>query len=162
MKSLKDRSYSLGELYGVLGVSKQAFHQYTKRGASREEKVIALCQQVDLLRKEHPGCGLEKLYWQLNPDWLGRDRFISLLQERGYGLAKKRSNHRTTYSVKSSRFTNLVAGRIITGINQVWQTDITYFWSMGRYYYLTFILDVYSRRIVGYCVSGNLKAEANR
>lgn len=162
MKTSQDRGYSLELLYQSLGVSKQAFHQYYKRTEERGQKIERLCRQVDVLRKEHPGCGLEKLYWQLQPDWLGRDRFISLLQERGYGVPRKRSNHRTTYSVKSNRFTNLVSGRTITGINQVWQTDITYFWSMGRYYYLTFIIDVYSRRIVGYWVSDNLRSEANR
>lgn len=162
MKASPSRSYSLSFLYQSLGVSKQAFHQYTQRAGEREEKVGALCRQVDLLRAEHPGCGLEKLYWMIRPDWPGRDRFVSLLQERGYGLPRKRGNHRTTYSVKSARFTNLVAGRTITGTDQVWQTDITYFWSMGRYYYLTFIIDVYSRRIVGHWTSDNLRAEANR
>ena len=45
--------------------------------------------------------------------------------------------------------------------NQLWQSDITYFRIGDNFYYLTFIVDVYTRMIVGYCVSKNLRAEAN-
>lgn len=44
---------------------------------------------------------------------------------------------------------------------QVIQSDITYF-SLGReHYYLVFIIDVYTRLIVGYAASGHMRTEAN-
>src|SRR5699024_4694017 len=58
-------------------------------------------------------------------------------------------------------FDNLIEGRVVSGPNQVWQSDITFIKVGETFYYLTFIIDVYSRRIVGYAVSKNLRAEAN-
>jgi transposase InsO family protein len=58
-------------------------------------------------------------------------------------------------------FANLIEGRLLAGPCQVWQSDITYIKVGTRFYYLTFIIDVYTRRIVGYAVSDNLRAEAN-
>lgn len=44
---------------------------------------------------------------------------------------------------------------------QLWQTDITYILVDGRYYYLTFIIDVYTKEVKGYAVSNHMRAEAN-
>jgi transposase InsO family protein len=45
--------------------------------------------------------------------------------------------------------------------NKVWQTDITYFQVGERFYYITFIVDIYTKVIKGYKVSEHLFAEAN-
>jgi len=44
----------------------------------------------------------------------------------------------------------------LTGANQVWASDITYYRIGERFYYITFILDLYSRFIVGHAVSAGL------
>ncbi|MBK8820619.1 MAG: DDE-type integrase/transposase/recombinase [Saprospiraceae bacterium] len=44
-------------------------------------------------------------------------------------------------------------------INQVWSSDITYYEVGGIFYYLTFILDNYTRKIIGHSVSGRLTTE---
>src|SRR5699024_1371596 len=43
----------------------------------------------------------------------------------------------------------------------VWQSDITYIPMGDRFYYVVFIVDIYSKRIVGYKVSSNMRATAN-
>ena len=45
-------------------------------------------------------------------------------------------------------------------INQVWQSDITYYELNGRFFYITFILDSYTRRIVGHSTSQKLDTES--
>jgi transposase InsO family protein len=47
----------------------------------------------------------------------------------------------------------------IIKINQVWQSDITYYDIQGKFYYITFILDAFSRRIVGHSASKRLTTE---
>ena len=56
-------------------------------------------------------------------------------------------------------FENLIKGMELKGINQVWVSDITYYRIGERFYYLTFILDLYSRYIVGHAVSESLFTE---
>ena len=43
--------------------------------------------------------------------------------------------------------------------NQVWCGDITYIWAAGRWYYLAVVLDLFSRRIVGWAMSGHPDAD---
>jgi len=50
---------------------------------------------------------------------------------------------------------------VLSSINKVAQTDITYLWVKDRFYYLVFIIDVYSRFITGYHASCGMEAEAN-
>jgi putative transposase len=66
---------------------------------------------------------------------------------------------RTTDSSGVIRFDNLIKDLEITMINQVWQSDISYFEVNGKFYYLTFIIDSYSRKIVGHQVSDRLFTE---
>jgi transposase InsO family protein len=151
---------SLNELYRLLGVSKQAVWQYQKRQDELDRKVSCLLVEVDLLRSEHPGCGLEKMYYTLKPDFIGRDKFISIFMDLGYRVRYKKSFHRTTFPVHSA-YKNLIQGLMVRDRNIVWQSDITYFQVNLDYYYVVFIIDVYTKRIMGYCVSNHLRAEAN-
>jgi putative transposase len=151
---------SLNELYRVLGISKQAVHQYDKRQAILDNRIIDLIAEADELRAEHPGCGVEKMYYTLRPDFIGRDRFIEAFMELGYRVRRIKNYHRTTIPVYS-KYSNLIEGMVISDKNMVWQSDITYFDIKGRFYYLVFIIDVYTRQIVGYAVSDHMRAEAN-
>lgn len=146
--------------YKSIGISKQAVHQYEKRQAVFDEKVSQLVIEVDELRDDHPGCGVEKMYHTLEPDFIGRDRFIELLMDLGYRLKRKRNYRRTTYSSKIN-FPNLIKGMTISAPSVIWQSDITYIEVGGRFYYAVFILDVYTRKIVGYKVSDHMRATAN-
>lgn len=49
----------------------------------------------------------------------------------------------------------------VTKPHQVLQSDITYFYLNDDSYYIVFILDVYTRKIIGYNVSSNMRHESN-
>ena len=153
-------NYSLNSLYELVGVSKQAFHQYHIRSARFAEQLGLLEVLVREVREVHGGCGLDKIYYQLQPDFIGRDRFIATFQALGYGLITRRKRPKTT--IKGSlKAENLIEGMVLWAPDQVWQSDITYFDVAGRFYFLTFILDVYSKRVVGYGAYDHMRASAN-
>jgi len=54
-----------------------------------------------------------------------------------------------------------LGGKRFTGVNQVWVSDIFNFPLNNKHYYMVLIMDVYSRKIVGYSVAGNMRAENN-
>ena len=144
----------------MLGISKQAVHKHKKREDEYLNKISDLIIQVDELRKEHPGCGVEKMYDTLKPDFIGRDKFIEVFMNLGYRVKRVKSYVRTTIPTHL-KYPNLIEGMLIHKPNQVWQSDITYFHLNGKFYYIVFIIDVYTRKIVGYKVSDNMRAEAN-
>lgn len=53
-------------------------------------------------------------------------------------------------------YPNLVKGQTITGLNQVWAADITYIRIMTCFVYLAVILDLFSRKVVGWAISRRL------
>lgn len=123
-------------------------------------KTSIFIHEADAIRREHPGCGVDKIFDTINPDWIGKINGIKLLYKYGFKLNKKVNYKRTTISV-SSHYQNLIEGMMVTGKNQIWQTDITYIRVNGTFYYLVFIMDVYTKQILGYSVSDNMRAEAN-
>jgi putative transposase len=147
-------------LYSIEGISKQTHHKAVCRQRWLEETEQSILSCVESLRKDHPRMGAKKLYKLLQPDGIGRDRFIQLLMDHGYGTKRVRNYTRTTYS-GTYYYPNLISGKVLTGVNQLWVSDITFIWVDQRWYYLTFITDVYSRKIVGYAVDKHLHAQAN-
>ncbi|RPA65983.1 IS3 family transposase [Cyclobacteriaceae bacterium YHN15] len=152
--------YSLNKLYAVAEVTKQGFRQYRERQRIFDANIQVLISEVDHLRAEHPGCGLEKMYDTLKPDFIGRDRFIELFMDLGYRVRRYRNYHRTTYSTKKY-YPNLIKGYMVNAPSTIWQSDITYIRLGEKFYYAVFILDVYTRKIVGYQVSSHMRATAN-
>ncbi len=150
----------MSAVYAMAGVSKQAHHQYQLADRNRGSLVNSVIPEVDQLRRGHPGCGLEKLYWILQPQGLGRDKFISIFQSLGYGVKKRKNYHRTTIPTHI-KFPNLITGMLLDGVDQLWQSDITYYLVGNKYYYITLIIDAYSKQIKGHAVSGHMRAEAN-
>lgn len=149
----------MNQIYRWLGTTRQNMHQRlnrTLKGAEEKEQLKVILFQV---REDHPQMGCKALYRKVNPQTMGRDKFFEFYRSYGFRIAPKKSFKRTTDSTGVIRFPNLVTGRELTGVNQVWVSDITYYEMNGKFYYLTFIMDQYSRRIIGYSASYTLSTE---
>ena len=144
----------------MLGVSKQSVHQSRERQQRFDMELNDLVAQIDIIREEHPGCGLEKLYDTLKPQTMGRDKFCEIFMELGYRVRKIKNYTRTTTPFWYN-YPNLIEGMAVTKSYQVLQSDITYFDINGKFYYLVFIIDVYTREILGYNVGDNMRVECN-
>lgn len=150
----------MNQLYQTIGISKQAVNQYARRQAVFDGRVSQLILEADDLREDHPGCGVEKMYDILDPDFIGRDRFIETMMDLGYRIKRKKNYKRTTIAGKKF-YPNLIKGLRINAPNVLWQSDITYLPLNGKHYYAVFIIDVYTKKIVGFIVSDNMRAQAN-
>jgi len=149
------------DVFLYCGISKQAHSQALKRQKKLESKEQLYVGFIEEIRTFHPGMGLRLMYEQFNPEGIGRDSFISLGLLNGFRLRKYINPIKTTRAVKSSRYPNLLINMWVTDVNQVWVSDIFYFSIAGVHHYIVLIMDVYSRRIVGYNGANNLRAENN-
>ena len=150
----------MNQLYESTGISKQAVHQYARRQALFDRQLMELMSEADDIRRDHPGCGVEKMYYTLNPDFIGRDRFVATFMQLGYRLKRKKNYRRTTIAGKIY-YPNKIKGIKITAPSVVWQSDITYYRVGDKFYYAVFIIDVYTKKIVGYEVSDHMRGTAN-
>lgn len=149
----------MNKVYNALGISKQSFHQKMERSNFRRIENEQLIRVVMDVRKDHPTMGVRDIYYLIKPLAMGRDCFEALCAERGLMSKRFRNYRRTTDSCGVIRFDNLLLNTKINTLNQVWQSDITYFDVEEKFYYLTFIMDSFSRRIIGYSVSKRLTTE---
>ena len=88
----------MNKLYKEIGISKQAVSQYVKRQKVFDYNVHNHIVEAEELRKEHPGCGVEKMYYTLRPDFIGRDNFIDLFMSLGFRIKKNKNYRRTTFA----------------------------------------------------------------
>lgn len=149
----------MNEIYRTMEISKQAFHRHQDRKFRQMEEQQQLLPLIAQIREDHPRMSAREMYRLIRPHHIGRDSFIAFCFNNGYKLEIKRSFHRTTDSTGVIRFENLLVQWEFTSVNHAWVSDITYYRIDDDFYYLTFIMDLYSRRIVGYSVSDNLMTE---
>jgi len=129
------------------------------RSSRYQEEISYLIKIILQVRQDHPRMCCRDMYYRINPQYIGRDRFEALCKQYGFEVGIRRSFTRTTDSRGVIRFPNLIDRLTVQRIDQVWSSDITYFDLKGVFYYITFIIDHYSRRILGYSVSSRLQTE---
>jgi len=149
----------MNEVYRAIGMSRQNFHQKLDRlllHQMEQEQLLLIIRQV---REDHPRMSCRDMYRLIQPQFMGRDRFEAFCLNEGFRVEVKKNFRRTTNSLGVTRFENLIQGLELTAVNQVWVSDITYYEMLGKFYYLTFIMDLFSRKIIGYSVAKNLLTE---
>lgn len=151
--------FSLNYLYASVGISKQAVYKQIRRQQFLKSQELQVLWLVEKVRVDHPEMGLREMYFKIKPRGIGRDRFEKMCQIIGLGVQKARNYRRTTNSSGVIRFTNLIKNLEVTGINQLWQSDITYYEVNDRFYYITLIQDAFSKVIVGHSTSRGLSTE---
>jgi putative transposase len=121
-----------------------------------QEQLIPLINEI---RRDHPRMSARDIYLKLHPVCMGRDQFERFCMDSGYRIKKLKNFKVTTNSLGVTRFPNMIKDLEVTGVNQVFVSDITYFDIGQDTFYLTFIMDLFNREIVGYSDSDNLRTE---
>lgn len=151
----------MNDIFFFCGISRQAHHQALQRLVQERQKATLYVRSMEQVREIHPGMGLRTMYEMLQPDGIGRDAFVALGLQEGFRLKSIEKQTRTTYSTKSNRYSNLLGDVEFNGINQLWSSDITYLYCLDQFFYIVLIMDVYSRRLIGYNIADNMRAEGN-
>ena len=151
---------------GLFGKTRQAYYRhlnYKYVEMATEEIVLSLVYEY---RNEMGRIGCRKLQHLINgrlPEDMkvGRDALYSLLERNSLLHKRRHKSVRTTWSNHwMHKYPNLITGVIPTASNQIWVSDITYIETVNDgFMYLHLITDLYSRKIMGWCLSPTLHAE---
>lgn len=162
-ENIKQFNFNMGQVYCISGISRQAYHKQLQRISHKEFVESRLVEMVKEIREDHPRMGARKLFRILELEGtIGVNKFEKMLSCSGMGIKQKKSAQITTDSNHSwFKYNNLTHGLKLTGVNQVWSSDITYYMIGESVYYITFMMDVYSRRILAYSVSDNMLHDNN-
>ena len=150
-----------------MGYSTQAYHKHNKKALVKQVNEKFILEQIDAIRKTQPRCGGRKLFIELQPFFkehkmsMGRDKFFDLLKRNKLLIRKTKRNVYTTMSKHHFyRYPNLVKGFTPLKAHELWVADITYIPLKERFAYLFLITDAYSRKIVGFHVSDDMKVSS--
>jgi len=150
-----------------LGISRAAIYSSIKRYKMRCAQNQVIIHLVKQIRKRMPRLGTIKLYELLKPKFselgikCGRDKLYQVLRNACMLVPKKKKFTRTTQSNHLfNKHTNKIKGVKLKRPEQIWQSDITYIKTKEGNLYLSLITDAYSKRIMGYELSDNLKTES--
>jgi putative transposase len=131
----------------------------------KREKLNPIKEWVMYWRKYMPQLGVRKLYQLIKPKLvehdikLGRDSLFDYLRQEGLLVKAKKSYIKTTFSKHwMKKHPNLLKDTTPTRPEEVFVSDITYVQSNEGVHYLSLVTDAFSRKIVGYHVSNEMKA----
>lgn len=149
----------------LLGITRQAIYQRVHRDNARALELAPVKSMVLEIRRFMPRLGGKKLYFLLKPKFieqgikLGRDGFFSYLKHEKLLVKPKRSYTKTTFSKHWMRkHPNLLKELRPKAAETVFVSDITYVQSEQGVHYLSLVTDAYSRKIMGYELSDEMKA----
>jgi hypothetical protein len=152
----------MGTLYVVAGIKRQDYFRRRKRQIKQAFIETRTIEMVQAIRGQHPAMGARPMFHALKITGMGINRFERLITESGLGTERKKLWIKTTNSNHNYfKYGNLTNGLELNWIDQLWASDITYWIDGQTHYYLLFIMDVYSRRILGHTASQNMYAINN-
>ena len=134
---------------------------YKQRAKTTEQLKLAadLRDQIEVICLEFPRYGYRRVTKQLQHDGvrINHKKVLKVMRESDLLCRVKRRQIKTTDSRhRLPRYPNLIKDTVISRLNQVWLSDITYIRIRTGFVYLAAILDAYSRKVIGYAVSEGL------
>ncbi len=143
-------------------IPRSTFYYQDKEKPFEELKAeIDLEDETEKICLNWPRYGYRRVTKQLHREgWkVNHKRVLRMMRENDLLCRVRRWGVKTTNSNHSHPvFPNLIQDLLITSINQVWVSDITYIRLPTAFVYLAVILDLYSRRVIGYHLSRHLDA----
>jgi putative transposase len=152
--------FSIVVMCGVLAVSESGFYAWRKRPTCRRKREDAhFKREIRKVFEEHSGrYGAPRIYRDLYDEGIScsRKRVARLMREEEIAAKRKRSRVVTTKRDKTHPVAPNHLNRecIASAPNKKWVTDITYIPTKQGWLYLAVMLDLYSRIVVGWSMSG--------
>jgi putative transposase len=136
------------------------YYKPKKSRAVRDFQDSQLRDEIETIQTEFQNAGYRSVrhyLFQRNGRWHNGKKIRRIMGKYGLQVRIRRAFVRTTDSEHGLPvYPNLILGMTVTGINQVWASDITYVRIGTGFVYVAVILDIFSRRIVGWAISKSL------
>jgi putative transposase len=168
------RTYPIAVACAVLGVSSSGYHDHCKRRRpststpaprttprASNDRIVAQIRMIHAEVKHE--YGWPRMWRELKARGfrVGKERVRQLMREHGISAKIKRrfrvttdSNHRLPIAA------NLVARNFSPAApNQIWTSDITYIDTGEGWLYLAVMMDLFSRRVVGFAMAPHMRSE---
>ena len=158
-------SYPISVLCRVLGVSRSGYYDWKDRAPSkRDRQDQALIGKIsEIHQRSRETYGSPRVHAELRSIGIrcGRKRVARLMRRIGIRGCLRGRRKRTTRRDKNAVPAADLVGRDFAAQapNKLWTADITYVKTEEGFLYLAFVLDAYSRKLVGWAMESHLRTE---
>ena len=151
---------SIERMVELSRVSRSGFYRFDENARAGPDRDVDLRDAMQRIALEWPSYGrpritqeLRRRGWMVNPKRVHR-----LLREDNLLCVRKRKFVTTTDSNhRWNVYANLAADMVLSGVDQLWRSDITYIRLRDEFVFLAVILDAYSRRVIGWALERTLE-----
>ncbi|WP_417809799.1 IS3 family transposase [Thioclava sp.] len=157
--------FPANRLCDVVGVSARGLRAFRSRPASRRQRsdLVTLAHIKEQSRLSLGSYGRPRMTEELKEIGLdvGHRRVGRLMRQNGITVVRTRKHKVTTDSDHKFNIAPNLLDRDFTAVspNQKWAGDISYVWTREGWLYLAVILDLHSRRVIGWAVSNRMKRD---
>jgi transposase InsO family protein len=157
--------YAVREMAGIFAFSRGAYYRWAKQGGTSGRKQ-ADAELADLMRliqeAHHYRYGSLRVREALRRDYgrgVSRKRVARLLRENGLNARGRRKFIPTTNSNHGLAVCDNLLNREFQAERggEKWVSDITYLRTTGGWVYLTMVLDLYDRKVIGWALSADME-----
>jgi putative transposase len=158
-------AFPVARLCEAVGVSRSAYYAWRRSVPSERQKanerVLAEIRAIHVENEARYGSPRMLDELRERGHEVGKHRVARLMRENGlWARIRRRFRHTTDSRHKLPIAPNLLGQRFTaTAPNQAWVGDITYIWTAEGWAYLAVLLDLYSRRVVGWALRRSLNRE---
>jgi transposase InsO family protein len=158
--------YGVTKMAKELGVSRSGYYAWLSREPSRHDREDGelLRLIIQIFENNHGRYGSPRVWRELVEDFnrrISRKRVERLMREHGLQAKRRRKWVTTT----DSRHTHPVAENLLSrdfkagNPGEKWVSDITYLRTTGGFQYLTTVLDLWDRKVLGWNIAGDMRSE---
>lgn len=144
----------------MTGLSKSTYYYKPKTTDEADKTDEEVKIMIERIQGEFPGYGYRRIKKQLRREGISINNKRIRRVQKAYGLypitLKKFSVHTTDSRHGYRIYPNLIKDKQVNRINEVWAADITYIHIQKGFVYLAAILDLYSRKAIGWAISRRL------
>ncbi len=149
----------------VLGVSRSGYYAWQRRSESkriqRNKELLGMINRV--YGESRRTYGSPRVYAQLKSDGVqcGRHRVAKLMKRHGI-VAQRQRRYKIAAATKRGRniADNLLNQRFdVSKTNKVWASDISVFWTGSGWLHLAIVMDLCSRRVIGWAMKSRMTEE---
>jgi putative transposase len=159
-------THAVGRLCRLLGVSRSGFYAWEDRPmcARARADLMLTAKIVAIHHRSRETYGSPNVHAELADDHgirVGRKRVARLMRENGLrGATLRKYVVTTTSDPEAPKAIDLVERRFFADApDRLWVADMTYIPTWSGWLYLAIVLDVYSRKIVGWAMDTNMRTE---
>lgn len=153
--------YSTARVCKTLGISRNAWYHWRKTAKPQETRELQLKEKIELIILKFPGYGYRRVTRALAREGtVFNHKKIQAVMAKYSLLCLTKTRYLVTTDSDHNHaiYPNLIKRVAPAGVNQIWVADITYIQTNEGFVYPAFIMDIFSRKIIGFNLDRDLSA----